>query len=115
MTFKVSGNNIFITRGDTPTLGFNASKYTDLNLTDNRFLFVVKKLSTDPDAKTIFSVEAVFDATTKVVKIPLTSTQTTLNPGKYYWGTKLFVGDDFIQTTNMGEFIIEEGISDVRI
>lgn len=114
MTFKIVGNNIFITRGDTPTLGFSAAKY-NLDLTDNKFLFVVKRLATDSDDDIIFQYPTTFNLTTKVAKIPLTSEQTTLTPGKYYWGTKLFIGTTFIQTTNRGEFVIERGITDVNL
>ena len=114
MTFHKSGNNLFITRGDTPPLVFSAKKYPNIDLTNNKFLFIVKKNLNDLDSKILFTVQTSFDTSTRLAKLTLTSTQTSLAPGKYYWGTKLTIGESFVETTAMGEFNIEGGIGDVR-
>ena len=113
MTFRKSGNNIFITRGDTPTLVFNANKYPEIDLTGAKLVFIVKKNLLDSDTKIIIRKEITFNLLTRIAQIDLTIADTTLPLGKYFWGAKLLIGNSYQQTTAMGELTIEGGISDV--
>lgn len=103
-----------IYRGDTHTYNLTfVSGGAAYDLTDCTIYFTVKDSENDPDADALISKDVTVhtNPTGGLSAIVLSSTDTNIAPGSYYYDIQLKTASDLIFTVTKGLFIVSADIT----
>lgn len=100
----------------TLTITFTDQDGTPIDLTGSTVFFTLKEKPTDPDSEALIATSWTVhsDPTAGVTSVTLSTSQTDIDPGSYYYDFQIRDGGGAIQSTKKGTLVVLQDIT-VRI